>query len=411
MFNFDILDTMKTQKFIYLDNAATTAVDPLVAKAMAPFWNKTYGNPSSLYRMGVEAKQVLTTARADIAEILHCKPSELIFTSGGTESNNFAILGTAQTFQKTYNKPGHIITTAIEHRSVLHVIDGLKQWGWQISYAPVDKDGFVKLVDLKKLVRKDTALISVMYANNEIGTIEPIAEIGKWVTGLNRTRFVQKLPQIIFHTDACQASGSLSLNVHDLKVDLMTVNASKIYGPKGVGLLYIKSGIKVQPLIHGGGQEQNLRSGTENVAGVVGFAKALQLVEKNKLKENKKISDLRNYLFTEIKKINKKVILHGPELNKSELTRLPNNLNISFPNVEGEMLMLYLDAKGVQISTGSACATTETDPSHVLEAIGVKRKDAFNAVRITLGKYNTKAELNYFLKALKEVLILIAKSK
>ncbi|HEX3099784.1 MAG TPA: cysteine desulfurase family protein [Patescibacteria group bacterium] len=385
----------KLFKRIYLDYAATTPVDPRVVKAMQPFWSERFANPSALYKSGLDAHTAVAESRAAIAQILNAKPSEIIFTAGGTESNNLAILGMAQAYQKQHGKPGHIITTPIEHHSVLHVVEALKNWGWQISYAPVDSEGFINLEDLKKLAKKDTALVSVMYANNEIGTIEPIAEVGKWLTGLNKARFAKGLGRILFHTDACQAAGTLSLDVQELKIDLLTLNGSKIYGPKQTGILFVRTGVKLEPIIHGGGQERDLRSGTENVPGVVGLASALSLVVKDQKKENARLITLRNYLDDRLSKKVKGIKTNGPALSsKKDSKRLPNNLNFTIDKVEGEALMLYLDAAGIEVSTGSACTTTSEDPSHVLVAIGISKAQAYNSIRLTLGKQTTKAELD-----------------
>ncbi len=394
----------ESTKIIYLDYAATTPVDPRVIKAMQPYWSQEFANPSALYKSGVKAAGAIDAARADIAKVLNCSPREIIFTAGGTESNNMAILGVAQNFQKTFHKPGHIITTPIEHHSVLHVMDALKQWGWKISYAPVNKEGLVDFAALKKLVRRDTALISIMYANNEIGTIQPIAEIGKWVSGLNRVRSQKRLSSILLHTDACQAAGALTLDTRSLKVDLLTFNGSKIYGPKQTGILFVRSGVKLEPIIHGGGQELNLRSGTENVPGIIGLTTALKLVSHPaaQKKENTRLISLRNQFADRLLKKVRGIAINGPKLSSdfNQLNRLPNNLNITIDGVEGEMLMLYLDAQGIEVATGSACTTTSQDPSHVLEAIGVPRKQAYNSIRLTLGKQTTKQQLDKVLKVL-----------
>jgi cysteine desulfurase len=401
----------KSNQAIYLDHAATTPVDQRVLKSMEPFWSKNFANPSALYKSGRTAHAAIEKSRTEIAKVLNCKPSEIIFTAGGTESNNLAILGFAQAFQKQYGKPGHIISTSIEHHSILHVLDTLKQWGWKISLAPVDKEGFVNLDSLKKLVRKDTTLISVMYANNEIGTIEPIAEIGKWLTGLNKVRNQKNLPRILFHTDACQAAGALNLSVQDLKVDLLTLNGSKIYGPKQTGILYIRTGVKIEPTIHGGGQEKNLRSGTENVPGIVGLGVALTLAQRQAKKENIRLQILQKYFDDRLSKKVKRFKLNGPALTNKKtaaskfiseikINRLPNNLNYTFENVEGEALLIYLDAANIEVATGSACATTSEDPSHVLLAIGLTKANAYNSIRLTMGKQTTKAQLDRVLTVL-----------
>ncbi len=398
----------KSSKQIYLDYAATTPVDPRVLKAMAPYWSQDFANPSALYKSGVKAAQAVNQARADIAKILNCNAREIIFTAGGTESNNLALLGAAQAFQSLHHKPGHIITSPIEHHSVLLTIDALKTWGWKVSFADVDETGTIDTSSLKKLVRKDTAIISVMYANNEIGTIEPIAEIGKWVSGLNKVRAQKKLPRILFHTDACQAAGALSLDVNQLKVDLLTLNGSKIYGPKQTGILFVRSGVELKPIIHGGGQERDLRSGTENVPGIIGLATALTLAQKDAHKESTRLLGLQKYFDDRLSKKVKGFTLNGP---KPGSNRLANNINVSFKNVEGETLMLYLDNLNVAVATGSACATQSLDPSHVLVAIGRDKQDAFGAIRLTMGHNTGKADLDYVLKALGELIPMLSKVK
>lgn len=412
--------TKKSKKLIYLDHAATTPVDPAVAKAMQPYWSNKFANPSALYKAGREANQAVNQARADIAKVLNAKPQEIIFTAGGTESNNLAIFGMAKAYQKKNHKPGHIITTAIEHHSVLHVVDELKTYGWKVSYAPIDSEGFVSLPELKKLVRKDTALISVMYANNEVGTIEPIAEIGKWLNGLNKARAQRGLQQVLFHTDACQAGGALNLNTHDLKIDLLTLNGSKICGPKQTGILFVRSGVQLEPVIQGGGQERNLRSGTENVPGIVGLATALTLAQKNRDQENVRLQKLQSYFVDRLSKKVKDFNVNGPVINtkstgaknkstQKELHRLANNINITFKNVEGETLMLYLDSYNIAVSTGSACATTSLDPSHVLIGLGRSKQDAYSAVRFTIGKETTKESLDYVVTVLTDLIPMLRK--
>ncbi len=396
----------KSTKPIYLDYAATTPVDPRVLKAMQPYWTQEFANPSALYTSGLKAARAINSARATISKILNCNPREIIFTAGGTESNNLALLGAAQAYQKQNKKPGHIITTAIEHHSVLHVVDALRQWGWKVSYAPVSKEGIVDLAALKKLVKRDTALISVMYANNEIGSIQPITEIGKWVSGLNRARAKKGLARILFHTDACQAGGALSLDTNQLKVDMLTLNGSKIYGPKQIGILYLRNGVSIEPIIHGGGQERNLRSGTENVPAIVGLGVALELAQKNLSKENKRLLELQNYFIDRLSKKVKDVDLNGP---KPGANRLANNINLSFKNLEAESLMLYLDSKNIAVATGSACATASLNPSHVLIAIGKTNKDAYSSVRITMGHSTTRASLNYVIDALTDLVPILRK--
>ncbi|MEK9159052.1 MAG: cysteine desulfurase family protein, partial [Patescibacteria group bacterium] len=353
-------------KNIYLDHAATTPTDPRVLKAMLPFFNEKFGNPSALYQKGREALNAISGARKFVAQVFGCSAGEIIFTAGGTESDNLAILGAARANRAQGN---HIITTKIEHHAVLHACEQLEKEGFKVTYLPVDAEGFVTTEQVLKAITPQTILVSVMFANNEIGTIEPVAEIGN---ALKKNH-----PHIIFHTDACQAAGALDLNVNRLHVDLLTLNGSKIYGPKGVGVLFKKRGVKIQPLIFGGEQEFALRPGTENTAGIIGLVTALELAQKNKDKENKRLIGLRNYLWAKLQKAVPKIKLNGPELDviasraKQSLRRLPNNLNITILDIEGEALLLYLDEVGIQAATGSACTSQSLEPSHVIRALGV----------------------------------------
>ena len=365
---------------IYLDHASTTAVDERVLEAMQPYFSKIYANPSSIHAAGQEAKEAVEEARKKVATILHCLPEEIIFTSGGTESINLALKGIASAKSK-----GHIITSQIEHPAVLETCKYLETKGFKVTYLPVDKFGLVSAAEVKKALRSDTILISIMYANNEIGTIEPILEIGKLVQQY-------KIP---FHTDACQA-GSLELDVEKMKVDLMTLNSSKIYGPKGIGILYKKKGLLLEPLHHGGGQEGGLRSGTENVAGIVGFAKALESIQKERAKENKRIQQLRDYFIVEV--LTK---ISDSFLNGHPTKRLPHNAHFSFAGVEAEAVVRHLSQKGIYVSSGSACSAQEIEISHVLKAI--KAPHALGGVRFSLGKNTTKEELKQVVKILKEV--------
>lgn len=410
---------------IYLDYAATTPVDPRVVKFMLPYFFKIYGNPSALYKQGREADSALRLARGSIGKVLNCKPEEIIFTAGGTESVNLAILGVARNYPLqplpllkgkrergqipplTKGRLGgvkpHIITSKIEHSAVLRSCEALEKQGCNVTYIDVDAQGFVKIDELKRAVRPETILISIMYANNEIGTVEPIAQIGKTLQSLNRSRIKDKRLKILFHTDACQAAGALNLDVQKLGVDLLTLNGSKIYGPKQTGLLYVRSKTKLEPLIYGGGQERGLRSGTENVPGMVGLAKALELVSKNRHKENSRLIGLRNYLWAKLKLKLPEIILNGPELNlkhSNELRRLPNNFNFQIPGVEGEALMFYLDSYNIAVGTGSACSSGHEGASHVLRAIGLKPKAADSSIRLTLGKHITKKDLSYVVKVM-----------
>lgn len=399
----------KLKKFIYLDHAAATPVDPRVKKAMEPFWSDNFGNPSSLYQKGIEAKKALESARKNIAEIINARPKEIVFTAGGSESVNLAIFGATR--MNADNSPaggtdkhgfGHLITSAIEHPCVLNSFEALKKEGFKTTFIPVDHEGFVNFTALKKAVRPETTLISIMYANNEIGAIQPVAEIGKWIKRINTERIQNGLTRILFHTDACQAAGFLNLNVESLGVDLMSVNGSKIYGPKQTGFLYVKSGVAIKPIIYGGGQEGGLRGGTENVAGAVGLARALELVQKNRLKENERLINLADYFLTTAKKNISGIKLNGPAISKldNQLFRLPNNINISLPGVEGEALMIYLDSAGICVSTGSACSSPKNDPSHVLLTLGLTPKQAKETIRLTLGRMTTKADIDYTVKTL-----------
>lgn len=406
------------KKNIYLDYAAATPVDPKVTTAMRPFWSSFFGNPSALYKQGREAKKAVNDSRKLIANIIGARLEEIIFTAGGTESCNLAIFGSARmnTDFKT-NKHGspHIITSAIEHYAVLQSIEAQKGESCKVTVLNVNKDGLINIKDLQKAIRPETILISIMYANNEIGTIEPIAEIGKLLQRINADRLQNELSRIVFHTDACQAAGFLDLNVGRLGVDLMSVNGSKIYGPKQTGFLYVKNGIALRPLIYGGGQERNLRSGTENVPGIVGLAKALALVTEDKKFRNWEIGKLQGYFISKLMNIDG-VELIGPDprvpLGQKQFSdrgepsgRLPNNISITIKGVEGEALMLYLDSYGIAVSTGSACSTGGSDASHVLLAIGRSEKEAKSSIRFSLGKSTTKADLNYVLKVLPGIIV------
>ncbi len=415
-----MLNKLKPSKnLIYLDNAATTAIDPKVAKAMQPYYMTEFGNPSSLYRSGQQAAYALNMARQTIAESINANSKEVVFTAGGTESINLAIFGVARQYELDHKHKGHIISSTIEHHAVLHSLEALKEEGWQITLVDVNKDGFIKLDELKRAVKKNTVLVSIMYANNEVGSIQPILEIGKWLAGLNKVRIATKLPSIVFHSDACQAGNSLDLNVHKLGVDLLSVNGSKIHAPKQTGFLYVKSGIILRPILFGGGQERNLRSGTENVAGFIGLAKALALAQENRIKQNKNIKTLHDYLLNQILKTVRGVSINGPDDRKTKLNnmfnqglrRLPNNINISIKGIEGEMLMFYMDSYNVAIATGSACTSASTDPSHVILALGKAAQDALSSIRITLSKYNTKKEIDYTVKALSTVIKQLNKAK
>lgn len=374
-------------KEMYLDHAATSSVDPRVLEAMLPYFNSRYANPSSFHTPGMHAKNAMADARAAIAKILNAREDEIVFTSGGTESDNLALLGTIRAARFTVHgkRTPHIITTSIEHHAVLEPLQYLKKTGEiELTILPVDKYGRVSVESVERALRPETILVSVMYANNEIGTIEPIADIGRAIL---KWRKAQGTPHPYFHTDACQAAGACDLDVEKLHVDLLTLNGSKIYGPKGVGLLYVRRGIRLEPLVRGGGQERGIRSGTENVPGIMGLAKALELAQAEKAEENARLTDLRDRLMKGLLSIPK------TRLNGHPTERLPNNANISFLDIEGEAAVLYLDAEGIYVSTGSACASSSLDPSHVIIATGLSYEGAHGSLRFTLGRRTTKEDV------------------
>ncbi len=377
-------------KQIYLDHAATTYIDPRVLQKMKPYLTTAYGNASSLYALGRQVKLAIENARQDVAKILGVSNQEIIFTGSGTESANLAILGIAKAYK---NKTNHIIVSKIEHKAVLESAKKLEKEGFKITYLNVDSQGIVKLDELRKALTKKTILVSVMYANNEIGTIQPIKEISKII---RKFRGDNILPA--FHSDACQAAGALPLKVNNFGVDSLTLNGSKIYGPKASGCLYVNKNYKIEPLILGGNQEMGLRAGTENTALIVGFAEALKLAEKLRISESRRLINLRNYFIKNILKTIPRSILNGHPQK-----RLPNNINFSFPGAEGESLVLRLDQYGISVSTGSACTSTELNPSHVLMALGLKETLAHDSLRMTLGRKTTKKDLDYVLKILAKV--------
>lgn len=371
---------------IYLDHAATTPVDPRVLEVMLPYFSKAYGNPSSIYALGREARAALDQARARIARILNCQAREIVFTSGGTESDNLALKGVA--FWHLLNGRGrHIVTTAFEHHAVLHSAEYLERFGFEVTYVRPDPDGIVHPEAIEEALRPDTILVSVMYANNEIGTIQPIREIAR----LCRKR------GITFHTDAVQAAGTLPLDVEKLGVDLLSVSAHKFYGPKGVGFLYVRSGTPILWQQHGGAQESNRRAGTENVPGIVGMAYALELAYEELEERNARIQALRDRLIDGILSR-----IPDARLNGDRERRLPNNVNVTFEGVDGETLLLNLDLHGIAASSGSACTTGSTEPSHVLLAIGLTPEQARSSIRLTLGKDNTPEEIERTLDVLAE---------
>lgn len=368
-------------KEIYMDHSATTYVDPRVFEAMKPYFMEEFGNPSSFNSVGMRAKEALASCRIKVSELLGCKSREVIFTGSGTESVNLAIQGIARVHKK-----GHIITSQTEHHAVLDTCEFLASEGFDITYLKPDRSGMITAEMVKKELRKDTILVSIMYANNEVGTINPITKIAKVLDG------------IVFHTDACQAGGILDIDVSRLGVDLMTINGSKLYGPKGTGMLFVKKGTDIKPLMFGGGQEFGLRSSTENVPGIVGFTKALELAQVGRVKEAKRLIELRDDMIARILKSVPDTVLNG---HPNE--RLPNNVNISFLNVEGESLLLHLNEKGVCASSGSACTSKSLEPSHVLVSMGLPYELAHGSIRFSLGKRTTKKDIDTVVKMLPKI--------
>lgn len=369
---------------IYLDNGATTIVDEAVIKAMVPYMNDMYGNASSTHHKGQEAKMALEESRETIAKSLGARYDEIILTSGGTESNNLAIKGIAFANK---DKGNHIITTKIEHDCIQNACRWLETQGFKVTYLNVDNEGFVDPEELEKAITKKTILVSIIHGNNEIGTIQDIDALGK----------ICRKHNVLFHIDACQSYTKTDINVKKHNIDLVTINSHKIHGPKGVGALYIRKGVKITPLLHGGGHEYNLRSGTENVAGVVGFAKAVKLAMSGN--HPKSMSKMRDYMIDNVMKI-PDTMLNGPRGDR----RLCNNANFGFLYVEGESIGAYLDAKGICTSTGSACSSKSLEPSHVLIAIGRKPEEAHGSLRVTISRFTTKEEVDIFLKELSPII-------
>ncbi len=381
-------------KRIYLDNAATTPTDERVFSVMQKVSEEFYGNPSSLHKEGVLAKKELEKARKDIADSIGALSDELFFTGGGTESNNLAIFGTV-----IKPKGSHVIVSVIEHPSVLDCVRELERRGAEVTYLPVGTDGIVSPKSVAEAIKENTVLVSVMYANNEIGTIQPIAEIAKVIRLKTKSNKIKARP--IFHTDACQATNYLDMNVLRIGADLMTFNASKIYGPKGVGALFVKRGINLSPILFGGGQEKGIRSGTENVAAICGFSEAMKITEELKEKEIERLSKLRDFFIAEIQKKMPNVVLNGDTKR-----RLPNNASLSFPGIDGEELVIQLDAHGIGVSSGSACANIAHDGkvSYVLTAIGCDNNTARGGVRFTLGRQTTKEDIS---KTIGEIFLIV----
>lgn len=373
------------KRFIYLDNAATTKTRPEVVEAMLPYFTEFYGNPSSVYEFSNASKKAINRSRETIAEAIGAKTNEIYFTAGGTESDNWALVATAEAYQ---SKGNHIITSKIEHHAVLHTCEYLEKRGFEVTYLDVDENGVIKLDELKKAIRPTTILISIMFANNEIGTIEPIREIGE----------IASEHGIIFHTDAVQAFGHVPINVDEYHIDMMSASGHKLNGPKGIGFLYIRTGIKIRSFMHGGAQERKRRGGTENVPGIVGFGKAVEIAMNTMEERTKKETELRDYLMNRVMAEVPYVRINGHRKN-----RLSNNVNFAFQFIEGESLLIMLDMDGICGSSGSACTSGSLDPSHVLLAIGLPHEIAHGSLRLTLNAENTMEEMDYVVESIKKI--------
>ena len=373
------------KKLIYLDNAATTKTSEEVVAAMLPYFTEYYGNPSSVYEFASESKKAVSNARRTIAETLGAQENEIYFTAGGSEADNWALKATAEAYQ---SKGKHIITTKIEHHAILHTAEYLEKRGFEITYIGVDENGVVKVDELEKAIRPDTILISVMFANNEIGTIQPIKEIGE----------IAKKHGVLFHTDAVQAYGQLPINVDELHIDMLSSSGHKLNGPKGIGFLYIRKGVKIRSFVHGGAQERKRRAGTENVPGIVGYGKAAEIAAKTMKERTAKEIELRDHLID-------RVLAEVPytRLNGHRTNRLPNNAHFSFQFVEGESLLILLDNNGICASSGSACTSGSLDPSHVLLAIGLPHEIAHGSLRLTLSAETTMEQIDFTVDCLKKI--------
>lgn len=374
------------KKLIYLDNAATTKTSEEVVAAMLPYFTEYYGNPSSVYEFASESKKAVSNARRTIAETLGAQENEIYFTAGGSEADNWALKATAEAYQ---SKGKHIITTKIEHHAILHTAEYLEKRGFEITYIGVDENGVVKVDELEKAIRPDTILISVMFANNEIGTIQPIKEIGE----------IAKQHGVLFHTDAVQAYGQLPINVDELHIDMLSSSGHKLNGPKGIGFLYIRKGVKIRSFVHGGAQERKRRAGTENVPGIVGYGKAAEIAAKTMKERTAKEIELRDHLID-------RVLAEVPytRLNGHRTNRLPNNANFSFQFVEGESLLILLDNNGICGSSGSACTSGSLDPSHVLLAIGLPHEIAHGSLRLTLSAETTMEDIDFVVDCIKQII-------
>ena len=369
-----------------MDHSATTPVAPEVLEAMLPYFGKKFGNASSLHSFGLEAKEALEESRAKVAAILCAQPEEIIFTSGGTESDNLALKGIGYR-SKEKGLGNHIITSSIEHPAILETCRKLETQGFEVTYLPVTKDGLVDPGTVESAVREETVLISIMHANNEIGTIQPLKEIGE----------IAAQKDVFFHTDAVQTAGKIPIDVNDMGLDLLSISAHKLYGPKGVGALYARKGTRLDSIVQGGGHERGLRSGTENVAGIVGLARAADLASQEMASEAKRLTDLRDKLA--------KMVLDSVKdawINGTMTKRLPGNLNFGFRYVEGESLLLFLDSKGIAVSTGSACSSKKLEPSHVLLSLGLKAEECHGSLRITMGRSNTEEDVDYVARSITE---------
>jgi cysteine desulfurase len=367
-------------KVIYLDHASTTPVDPEVVTAMLPWYAEEFGNPSTVYSLGLTAGRAVQQARESIAQTIGADPEEIYFTSGGTESDDWAILGVAEAQQK---KGRHLVTSTIEHHAVLESMEYLEKRGYEVTRVPVDGAGAVDPDDVRRAIRPDTILVSVMHANNEVGTIQPIADIGK----------IAREAGVLFHVDAVQTAGKIPLDVRRLGVDLLAVSAHKLYGPKGVGLLYLRKRTRISPLFHGGSQEKGRRAGTHNVPGIVGMAKAFELASARMAEDAAREAALRDLLWQGLENS-----IDAIELNGGMADRLPNNLNVRLDGIEGEAMILMLDMEGICVSSGSACTTGSHDPSHVLLALGIPAEQAHGSLRVTLGRGTTEEDIDHFLE-------------
>jgi cysteine desulfurase NifS len=373
-------------KNVYMDYSATTYVKPEVLEEMLPYFTEKFGNPSSFYGISRETKRAIDKAREQIAEALNCLPDEVYFTGGGSEADNWAIKGIASAHK---NKGNHIITTKIEHHAVLHTCEYLEKNGFDVTYLDVDEEGFINLDDLRNAITDKTILVSIMFANNEIGTIQPIKEIGE----------ICREKKVFFHTDAVQAVGNVPVDVKEMNIDMLSLAGHKIYGPKGIGVLYIKKGIKIDNLIHGGAQEKNRRAGTENIASIVGLGKALELATNNLEEHMKRLTALREKLIAGLLEV-PYTKLNGPRGDK----RLPGNVNVCFRFIEGESILLSLDFKGVCASSGSACTSGSLDPSHVLLAIGLPHEIAHGSLRLSMGEGSTEEDVDYVLEVVPPII-------